>query len=190
MDAKELQWHVVFVRSNQEKRVTERLTGLGVEAFLPCYSSVRQWKDRRVKLQLPLFPSYVFVHVQHQERAKALSVSNVVSFVGARNSPAVIAEDEIAWIRSGTQHESVMPHSCLVAGQRVVVTAGALAGLEGVLVRIQNRARVVISVSSIARAFAVEVDSHSVEPVEHPSWGGGWLHSPCSQTGHVVPVPK
>src|SRR5436853_282941 len=81
----EPKWYVLFVRSNQEKRVAGRLEQLTVEHCLPCYSSVRQWKDRRVKIEIPLFPGYLFVRLPFVERLRVLTVSNVVSLVGTRD---------------------------------------------------------------------------------------------------------
>ncbi len=164
-DFEESKWYVLFVRSNQEKRVAHSLSERGIEHFLPCYPSVRQWKDRRVKLEMPLFPGYVFVRLPFLERIKAITVPYVVALVGTRNSPSVISEDEIAWIRQGLEHGKATPHEYLEAGERVEITDGAMSGMKGILLRRHNGTRVVISLDSIARAFVVEVDAASVRPV-------------------------
>ena len=98
-DAQQPRWYVLFVRSNQEKRVADALGGRDVEHFLPCYKSVRQWKDRRVTLEIPLFPGYVFLRLSLAERAKALTVSNVVSLVGNRNQPSSTPAARSSWPR-------------------------------------------------------------------------------------------
>ena len=158
-------WFVLFVRSNQEKRIAQRLSDHQIEHFLPCCRSVRQWKDRRVTLQMPLFPGYVFVRLPFMERSKVLTLPNVVSLVGNKNSPSVISEEEIAWIKRGVEHGNASPHPYLQIGQRVIITAGALSGMQGILVRKQNNTRVVVSLDSIARSFVVEVDLESVAPL-------------------------
>lgn len=157
------QWYVLFVRSNQEKRVAGSLHERGVEHLLPCYSSVRHWKDRRVRLDMPLFPGYVFVRLIFTERLKALTVPNVVSLVGRKDAPAMISEEEIAWIQSGVAHGQAQPHKYLKAGQRVMIMEGPLSGMQGILLRRSNGARVVISLSSISRAFVVEVEESSLK---------------------------
>ena len=164
-DAQQPRWYVLFVRSNQEKRVAEALRGRDVEHFLPCYKSVRQWKDRRVTLEIPLFPGYVFLRLPQVERAKALTVSNVVSMVGTRNEPSAISDEEIAWIKLGIEHGKAEPYPYLQLGQRVVVTEGVMCGMEGILMRKRNNTRVVVSLDSIMRAFVVEVDASSVRPL-------------------------
>lgn len=159
------QWFVLFVRANQEKTTAHRLANQEIEHFLPCFRSVRQWKDRRVTLEMPLFPGYVFVRLLFSERARMLTLPNIVSLVGPKDSPSVIAEEEIGWIRKGIEHGNALPHPHLAVGQQVRIVAGALSGMQGILVRKQNRTRVVISLDSIARGFVVEVDLDSLEPL-------------------------
>jgi transcription antitermination factor NusG len=161
------QWFVLFVRTNQERVTASRLDHLQIEHFLPCFRSLRQWKDRRVTLEVPLFPGYVFVHLPHAERMRVLTLPNVLYFVGSGSSPAVLSDEEIAWIGRGLKSGNAVPHECLNEGQRVVITAGALAGLKGFLVRKVNNTRVVVSLDSIGRAFAVEVDLESVRALEN-----------------------
>lgn len=164
-DMQQPKWYALFVRSNQEKRVAEALRGREVEHFLPCYQSVRQWKDRRVKLEIPLFPGYVFVHLPLADRSKALTVPNVVSLVGGRNLPSPVSDKEISWIKLGIEQGKAEPYPYLMVGQHVVVTEGIMCGMEGVLVRKRNGTRVVVSLDSIARAFVVEIDAACVKPL-------------------------
>jgi transcription antitermination factor NusG len=159
----------LFVRANQEKMTAQRLASHEVQHYLPCYRSVRQWKDRRVTLAVPLFPGYVFVRLPYRERARVLSLPNVVSLVGGRNAPAIVSADEIDCIRRGVQFGNAAPHPSLVAGQRVMITSGALRGMQGILLRSQNNTRVVVAIDAIARSFAVEVDIFCLEPLGNVS---------------------
>jgi len=145
--------------------VAHGLSQRGLEHLLPCYSAIHQWKDRRVKLELPLFPGYLFVRLTPLERMSALTIPNVVAMVGKRNDPSVVSDDEIAWIRNASLYGHSQPHPPLVEGERVIITSGLLTGMKGILLRAHNSARVVISVESISRAFVVEVDSACVEPL-------------------------
>jgi transcription antitermination factor NusG len=164
LDPEEFNWFVLFVRTNQEKTTAATLNTLGIEHFLPTFRSIRQWKDRRVTLEMPLFPGYVFVRFAYKERLRAVSLSGVLYLVGAGQSPAVLTEEEIVWIKRGVDSGKAVPHECLREGQRVVITSGALTSLKGILVRQANHARVVVSLDSIGRGFAVEVDLQSVSP--------------------------
>src|ERR1700680_4045952 len=68
----EPQWYAAYTRANHEKCVTQQLERRSVECFLPLYESVRRWTDRQVRLQLPLFPGYVFVRLSLCDRFQAL----------------------------------------------------------------------------------------------------------------------
>src|SRR5215467_7020856 len=75
-------WYAAYTCANHEKRVAEQLIERAVEHFLPQYESVRRWKDRRVKLQLPLFPGYVFVRLELRNQIRVLQIPSVVRLVG------------------------------------------------------------------------------------------------------------
>jgi transcription antitermination factor NusG len=152
-------WYALHVRCNQERAVTRGLICRGISHFLPCYDSVRQWKDRRVKLQVPLFPGYLFVRIPLRQRMLVITVPNVVSLVGRGNSPTPVSQEQIDWIRRGIEHGSALPHEWLAVGRRVLIVHGPMTGLEGILVSQRNSNRVVIALESIAQAFAVEVDA-------------------------------
>jgi transcription antitermination factor NusG len=157
-------WFVLSVRANQEKKTAQRLASYEIEYFLPCYRSVRQWKDRRVTLEMPLFPGYVFVHLPFAERVKVVSLPNVVGLIGSKSAPSIVSASEIDCIRRGVEFGNAAPHAALVEGQRVVIVDGVLRGVQGILLRSQNNTRVVVAVDSIARSFAVEVDISCLKP--------------------------
>jgi transcription antitermination factor NusG len=158
-------WFVLFVRTNQEKTTATHLAGLEVEHFLPCVPSLSQWKDRRVVLERPLFPGYVFVRFREQERLRILNLPGVLYQLTAGSAPATVSEEEILWVRRGLLSGTAAPHEHLLEGQQVIITTGALAGLKGILLRRMNNTRVVVSLDSIGRSFSVEVDINSVEPL-------------------------
>jgi len=158
-------WYVLFVRSNQERQVARHLQSRNLEHYLPCYCSVRDWKDRRVTLEMPLFPGYVFVRLCLPEKVKAITVPNVVGLLGTRDTPSSISNEEIHRIRMGVEYGNAEPCAYLKQGDRVRITSGVMAGLEGMLVRRQNGMRMVIALDSIGRAFRVEVDASCLRPI-------------------------
>ena len=158
-------WFAAYTCANHEKRVTAELDVRGVEHFLPLYSSVRHWKDRRVHLELPLFPGYVFVRLPLCERLRVLQIPSVVRLVGFAGLPASLPDDEIELMRSGlSQSAGAEPHPFLTVGRRVRITAGPFAGLEGILKRKKSVWRVVVSLELIQRSVAVDVDVADVQP--------------------------
>ena len=152
-------WYALHVRCNQERTVAQGLSCRGIPHFLPCYDSARQWKDRRVKLQMPLFPGYLFVRILLRERTLVITVPNVVSLVGPGSRPAPVSQEQIDWIQRSVVHGNALPHEWLAVGRRVLIVEGPMVGLEGILVSKRNSNRVVVAVESIAQAFAVEVDA-------------------------------
>lgn len=161
-----VRWYAVYTRANHEKRVAGQLASRSVDHFLPLHESLRQWRDRKVRLQVPLFPGYLFVHTAIQERLRILHVPGVVQLVGCNRSPTPIPEKDIERIREflagGWQAE---PHPYLQAGRRARVVRGPLEGLEGIVVRRKNKSRLVISIDVIQRSMSVEMDEGDLAPV-------------------------
>ena len=157
-------WYAAQTCANHEKRVFEQLEQRTVEAYLPRYTSVRRWKDRQVRLELPLFPGYVFVHLALRDRLQVLQTPSVVRLVGFGGHPASLPDQEIDQLRQGLAREiRFEPHPYLKVGQRVRVTTGPLQGLEGILVRKKNVSRLVVSLDLIMRSVAVEIDAADLE---------------------------
>jgi len=162
----EERWYAAQTCANHEKHVLEQLSQRTVEAYLPLYASVRRWKDRRVRLELPLFPGYVFVRLALRDRLRALQTPSVVRLVGFGGQPAALPDQEIDALRQGlTRDMRLEPHPYLKVGHRVRVRAGPLQGLEGILVRKKNVSRFVISLDLIMRSVAAEIDVAELEPV-------------------------
>jgi transcriptional antiterminator NusG len=155
----EERWYVAHTSANHERRVAEQLAARNVEHFLPTYSSVRRWKDRSVKLQLPLFPGYVFVRMALRERLHILNVRGVATLVSFCGIPACLPDPEIDALRASlARGVAATPHPYLVAGKKVHLLSGPLAGLTGILVRRKSGARFVVSVNLIQRSLAVELN--------------------------------
>ena len=159
-------WYAVYTRANHERRVADQFAGRGIKNFLPQYESVRRWKDRKVRLQQPLFPGYLFVHIALQERLRALQVQGVVQLVGFNGSPTPIPQEDIERIREFLgQGWKAEPHPYLQTGKRARVVRGPLMGMEGIVVRRKNRSRLVLSLELIQRSMAIEMDEGDLVPL-------------------------
>ena len=165
-DYTETRWYALYTCANRERRVADQLRSRGIEHFLPQYESLREWKDRKVRLQLPLFPGYVFVHLALQNRLCVLQIPGVAHIVGFGGRATPLADEDVARVRICLDHGfRAQPHRFLQVGRRVRVRSGLLTGLEGIIVRRKNAARFVISFVSIQRSIAVELDSAALESV-------------------------
>lgn len=155
---------MAYTCARHEKQVFRQLQDRRIETFLPTYRSVRRWKDRRKELELPLFPSYVFVHLPAEDRLRVLQVPGVVRFVGFQGKPAPLEETEVECLKRGILN-GVQAEPCpyLKTGQRVRVKYGPLAGAEGILIRKKDRFRVVLSIDLIQRSVSTEVEMSDLE---------------------------
>lgn len=159
-----LQWYAAYTYPRHEKKVAEYLGWSGIESFLPLYKDARSWKNGlRVIVERPLFPSYIFVHVEPGESLKVLRTPSVASLVTVAGVPACLPNSEIESLKAGVSQLNLEPHPYLRKGDRVAVKAGPFAGQEGILVLHKNRWRVVICIDLLMQAISVELDSSAVE---------------------------
>jgi len=162
----ERRWFALYTTCRHEKRVARHLEQREIEHFLPLYRAQHKWKDgSRVMVDLPLFPGYVFVRVESRHRAGVLAVPGVVSMVGPASRPAPLPEFEIETLRAGLNPTMAEPHPFLTVGQSVRIKAGALAGVEGIVLRKKSGLRVVLTLSLLMQSIAIEVDGDDVELV-------------------------
>jgi transcription antitermination factor NusG len=154
-----LHWFAAYTSANHEKRVAQQLESRSVEHFLPMYESARRWKDRRVRLQLPLFPGYVFVRMALRDRLRVLAIPGVARLVGFDGRPTAVPAEDIEAIRACLAgNRGLQPHPYVRCGKRVRVLSGPLAGFSGIVVRQKNRTRFVVSFDVLERSVAVEMD--------------------------------
>jgi transcription antitermination factor NusG len=159
-------WYAIYTRHQHEKVIARLLSEKGFEVFLPVQTVARRWKDRTKQLSLPLFPCYVFIWGGLQRRFDIVTTPGFHSFVGFRDQPVTIPQEEIEAIRRAFASGSrIEPHPFLRFGDKVRIRSGPLEGIEGILVRKKNLVRLVLSVELLEKSVAVEVDAFLVERV-------------------------
>lgn len=159
------QWYTAQTRSRHEKRVAEQLTCRGVTSYVPLYEKTSRWKDRRIRLHLPLFAGYVFVRFAWRDRLRALEIPGIVRLVSFGGNPVAVPDQEIESIRLSLESGSnVKPNRFLTAGQRVRIRSGPLEGCQGYLARRKGLWRLILSVNLIQRSVSVEVNAEDVSP--------------------------
>jgi transcription antitermination factor NusG len=159
-------WYALHVKPRFEKYVTSLLTQKGYETLMPIYTSRRKWSDRVKTLSLPLFPGYTFCRFNIDSRLPILVTPGVMTILGVGRVPAPVQESEIGAIRH-VMDSKVGSEPCeyLTAGRRVRVESGPLEGLEGIILRMKDSDRLVVSVHLLMRSVAVDIDSISVKPL-------------------------
>lgn len=131
-----------------------------------------------MELERPLFPGYVFVRMEANERVRVLEVPSVVSIVSRGRTPEPLPDDLVAVLQDNIHLHRAEPHPYLVVGERVSICAGPFAGLSGVVLRKKSKLRVVITLDLLMQSIAVEVNSEDLEPQTKPL-----------QLGHIFAPP-
>jgi transcription antitermination factor NusG len=159
-------WYAVHTRPLRERRAAYHFELRGLENFMPHYRVVRRWKNRCTKtFDIPLFPGYLFVRIASTERIRVLEVPSVISIVGRGRELLPLPDFEIESLRTGLHLRQAEPHPHLVVGQRARIRGGALAGMEGIVLRKNNSLRVVLTLDLIMQSVSVEVDGDELEPI-------------------------
>jgi transcription antitermination factor NusG len=187
VSSEESHWYAVHTRARHEKKVAVQLEEKGITAFVPTITEVRRWTDRQVRIQLPLFSCYAFVHIvpSNRNRLNVLNVRGLLGFVGTRGVGITIPDKEIDDIRALLASDAACaPCPFLKVGTRVRIRGGALDGVEGVLVTKNADQSLVVSIELIQRSMSVRLHGYDLEPIPavRPP------HSPAQGRCHENPV--
>jgi transcription antitermination factor NusG len=157
-------WYAVYTYPQHEKGCVQQLRQRGLEVFLPTSAQERVWKNRqRVQLQVPLFPSYVFVQLAAGERSKVLGAPAVLRILGNAGGPQPIPDGVVELLRAEPFRNRLHRESEIAVGQKVRIRSGAMQGVEGVLVRKKSRLWFVLSIDLISQRATMEVQAEDIE---------------------------
>ncbi len=163
-NVKELKWHVAYTRPKSERKVASSISNLGIESYLPMHKVIRQWSDRKKKLELPLFPCYIFVKVDDVMRNNLFSIKELVKFVSIERRPVILREKEILTIKRVLGEEAdVSNEEYFQQGMKVRIKHGQFAGLEGVVIKKRGSERLLIKIDSLMKAYSFNVATHHIE---------------------------
>ena len=151
------QWLVAYVQSCLEKKTAQRLAAMGIECYLPVQSEIRQWSDRRKRVDCLVIPMMIFVHVTPQERPLPLTLQAISRYMVLRGEsrPAVIPEEQMERFRFMLDYSPEAVEICstpLAAGDAVKVIKGPLAGLEGELITVNGKSKVAVRLDMLGCA--------------------------------------
>lgn len=166
-------WHALYVRSRFERKVFDQLEENGIEAYLPLITLVKQWSDRRKKVEEPLFKSYLFVRNNPKEHLSILNLNGVVKFVTFEHKPVVVPENQIVAIKryvddyEQDKEDKAMRNEDLKIGQLVRINHGPMQGLIGRLESVKDK-RLVVFIETVGQYLPVSIPRTKVEPIEEP----------------------
>lgn len=161
-------WYAAYTIPRYEKRVQDELLRKGLEVYLPVQKVFRQWSDRIKKIEVPLFPSYIFIHGSEIDREHAIRTKGIMKFVSFEGKPARVSERDIDTIRKLENEEVEVEHH-LVEGSKVRIIRGPLAGFEGILFSKKGKCRFGVRIDTIRQSLSLEVPVSCLEEVQGQS---------------------
>lgn len=164
----EPRWYACYTRARAEKQVARSLLERQIESYLPMLPQTRQWKDRKKVVSFPLFPSYVFGRFTLRDIHVVLTTPGMSTIVRANGYPAPIPDEELDNVRrvvkaiagSGFAPE---PRPFLAEGQKVRVMEGPLEGVEGFVIELRGRKRVLVGVTAIGQGLEFDIDTRLLQ---------------------------
>lgn len=164
-----LPWYALYVHSRAEKKVFAYLQDMGIEAYLPLVTRMKQWSDRMKKVDEPLFKSYLFVRADEKNHYDILSVPGVTKFVSFERKAVQVPENQIIAIKKYcndfVEDERQLEQKELHEGQLVRIVCGEMRGLIGRLAKNNNKKRLIVYIESVGHYLPINIARTKVEPV-------------------------
>ncbi len=163
----EVHWYALTTQNRHEKKVHERLQQKGINSYLPVYTTVRQWSDRKKKVEEVLFSCYVFVKIALKDRLPILQTDGAARLVAFNHKPVPIPEVQIEAIRQLLKENIPMERADYwTQGQQVEIINGPLAGLKGTLQKVKGQSRLVVAIDAIQQAISVDIDAYAIKAIK------------------------
>ena len=133
-------WYVVYTNPKWEKKVAEKLNEIGIECYCPLIIQIKQWTDRKKKIEVPLFNSYVFVQLEDTDRSSVFQVSGVVRFLFWLGKPAIVRDEEIKIIKTSLAAPNISDISVtsIQVGDRIKLESGVFSNQDAIVQEISN----------------------------------------------------
>jgi transcription antitermination factor NusG len=138
-----MKWFVVYTKPNFEIKVAEGINSIGLNAYCPVYTEIKQYSDRKKKVTKPLLKSYVLVQLSESDRIKVFSIPGVLRYIFWLGKPAEVRAKEIEILKTNlTGSYDQISISKLVKGEQYTIAAGPFKGQTGkVLDILKNKLR-------------------------------------------------
>lgn len=159
------EWHVVTTRSRAEKKVHKLLCEQNIESFLPLQKRLRQWKDRKKWVEMPIISGYCFVKINPKEYERVLKTEHVASFVRFESKPARIPAEQIEFLRkmlNQTDFEVEVSQENFKPGKKVEIIDGPLVGIRGELLSHRGKDRFLLRIQQINAIYSVEITADKI----------------------------
>jgi transcriptional antiterminator RfaH len=133
-------WYVVYTKPKWEKKVAEKLSEIGIECYCPLITQIKQWSDRKKKVEVPLFNSYVFVQLEDIDRNSVFQISGVIRYLFWLGKPAIVKDSEIDIIKTSLKAPNISDISVtsVQIGDRIKLESGAFNNQNAIVQEISN----------------------------------------------------
>jgi transcriptional antiterminator RfaH len=161
-------WYVLYTRPRSEKKVSDRLVDSGIEFYLPLFRSLRTWNKHKKLIDMPLFPSYVFVYLKElKDYYGALDNEGVLRFVRFGKDLARVGTLIIDNIRRVIEKGSDIEVSFdyFQPGQAVSIEEGSLSGLSGEVVMHNKINKILVRINLLNRNILITVPASHLSPI-------------------------
>mgnify|MGYP003433756586 FL=1 len=170
IDKDNKKWFAIYVKSRNEKKVFKTLDDIGIESFLPLITRMKQWSDRRKKVEEPLFRSYLFVNISLNDYYKVLNVNGVVKFICFEKKPVEVPQNQIIAIKKYITDTDLHDVDCenidFKEGELVRIKSGQMKDLIGRFVKINGKHRVVIDIEAVGQSLPINIARSNIEAVK------------------------
>ncbi|WET01199.1 UpxY family transcription antiterminator [Flavobacterium sp. YJ01] len=135
-----MNWYVVYTKPKWEKKVADKLQQLGIKCYCPLVTQVKQWSDRKKKIEVPLFNSYVFVQIADTERSSVFQVAGVIRYLFWLGKPAIVKDEEINIIKTNLESPNIsdVSVSTLQVGDKIKLESGAFSNQSAIVQEVSN----------------------------------------------------
>ncbi len=159
MEVKGHKWRVIYTKSRQEKKVAELLSEKGIQSYLPTIKTLKQWSDRKKKVEEVLFKSYVFVNLDERMYYEALKTPGAVKYVSFGGKAATISDKQIETIKNTINNELEFEISTdyFKKGDLLTIKKGPLRGATGEVVSWSGKKRLLVRINEIGYSLVVHL---------------------------------
>ena len=161
-------WFAVYVKSRSEKKVFKLLEDVGIESFLPLITRVKQWSDRKKKVDEPLFRSYLFVNIQLADYYRVLQIPGVVKFITFEKQPVPVPDNQIIAIKEYISDIDLqnINYDDFKEGELVRIKSGQMKDLIGRFVKINGKHRIIVDIAVVGQSLPITIARSNVEAVK------------------------
>ncbi len=160
-----MSWHVLYLRPRSEKKVAELCAARGLEHYLPLRKETKIYQRRKVTVEIPTFPGYLFASFEQEDRVHLLQTNHVITIISPPSEDVLIYQ--LDQVRQALSVDPTLGTvDALRKGCRVRIRGGSFMGVEGIIETTRGSGTVRLNVELIGQAVAVDVDRDFLEIID------------------------